>query len=246
MSPPSEQLLCELHCHTTFSDGALTLREVVDLYGASNFDVLCITDHCVRSDDPWLHTSPRPDHVHAGNFESYLRAIEAEASRARLLYDLLVLPGLELTDHHADPRHAAHAVAVGLHQFVEVDRGIEAALLEASAAGAMLIAAHPYPLGAARRSVRGTARFALEWASLGKLVHRFELINRHEAFSWVAEAGLPYVASGDFHRLEHLANWKTIVPCAKDEAAVVFYLRSNAPVHITRFERQHVSETLAA
>ena len=44
-------LLCELHAHTTWSDGALTLTELVDLYGMHGFDVLCVTDHLLRSDD---------------------------------------------------------------------------------------------------------------------------------------------------------------------------------------------------
>src|SRR5262245_38012794 len=153
MAANADHLLCELHCHTTFSDGDLTLRETVDLYGACGFDVLCITDHCVRVDDPWLAATPSPSHVQAESFERYLGAIEAEAARARAQYDLLVLPGLELTDHHADPRHAAHAVAVGLRQFVGIDQGLDAALEEASAAGAVLIAAHPYRLPAARRSI---------------------------------------------------------------------------------------------
>ena len=49
-----EPLLCELHAHTMWSDGALSLRELVDLYGRSGFDVLCVTDHVTRTDDPWL------------------------------------------------------------------------------------------------------------------------------------------------------------------------------------------------
>ena len=47
-------LLCELHAHTTWSDGALSLRELVDLYGGLGFDALCVTDHTCRTDDPWL------------------------------------------------------------------------------------------------------------------------------------------------------------------------------------------------
>jgi hypothetical protein len=35
----------ELHAHTTWSDGALGIPAVVDLYGQQGFDVLCITDH---------------------------------------------------------------------------------------------------------------------------------------------------------------------------------------------------------
>ena len=39
-------LLCDFHVHTTWSDGRLSIREVVDLYGQTGrFDVVAITDH---------------------------------------------------------------------------------------------------------------------------------------------------------------------------------------------------------
>jgi len=44
-------------------------------------------------------------------------------------------------------------------------------------------------------------------------VHRFELINRHRVFAWVAAAGLSAVANGDFHVPEHVDTWKTLLPC---------------------------------
>jgi histidinol phosphatase-like PHP family hydrolase len=43
-----EPLLCELHAHSRWSDGAHSIRELVALYGQNGFDVLCITDHLVR------------------------------------------------------------------------------------------------------------------------------------------------------------------------------------------------------
>ena len=61
-----------------------------------------------------------------------------------------------------------------------------------------------------RRLTRG---FAADPA-LRELVHRFELFNRTTLFGWVAREGLSAVACGDFHRLEHLAGWKTLLPCA--------------------------------
>jgi hypothetical protein len=220
------------------------LRELVDLYGRHGFDVLCVTDHCVRSCDPWLDTDS--SHVQAGNHDRYLDSIRLEADRARWLYDLLVVPGLELTYFDPDPRLAAHAVALGLTSFVGVEDGIEAALAEARAAGAAVVAAHPYPLEQAMAASRGTARFAVDWRDLAGSVDRFELFNRHDSFSWVAAARLPYVAAGDFHRREHLETWKTLVPCEKDERALVDYLRSPAPVHLTRFESATVWSALAA
>ena len=226
-------LLCELHAHTAWSDGALGLAELVDLYGRSGFDVLAVTDHTVRTDDDSGDGSG-PRHVHAGNHASYLDAIRGEAERARAEYDLLLLPGLELTYDDVDPALAAHAVAVGLERFVGVDLGIDVALERARAAGAALIAAHPYTRGQAEGAWRRTARFACEWQELRLFVDRFELFNRHEFFGWVAEAGLPAVASGDFHRLEHLATWKTMLPCEKDAEAVVEYLRSTRPTYLVQ------------
>ena len=105
-----------------------------------------MTDHCVRRDDPWLEENPGPAHVHAGNYDAYLEAIESEALRAMRRYDLLVVPGLELTYAHADPKQAAHVVAVGLRQFVAVDHGLDPALGTARDAGAALIGAHPFTL----------------------------------------------------------------------------------------------------
>ncbi|MBA2298508.1 MAG: hypothetical protein H0W14_10790 [Actinobacteria bacterium] len=222
-------LLCELHAHTTWSDGLLSLRQLVDLYGAGGFDVLAITDHVVRVEDPW-----------------FAAATGEAQQRARELYSLLVVPGLELTYNDADPTRAAHAVAIGLRSFVPVDTGIEPALAAARAAGAALVAAHPYPLELAGLSTRTTARFAeeAEWAA--SVVDRFELVNRHELFPWVAAARLPVVASGDFHRLPHFATWKTLVPAAKSAEALVEYLRSDGAIALTRLDREPDAAPIAA
>jgi 3',5'-nucleoside bisphosphate phosphatase len=174
-------LLCELHAHTTWSDGTLSVAALVDLYGSAGFDVLAITDHVLRG-------SEERRFVDAASFDAYLAEIEAEAERARAIYGLLVLPGLELTYDDLDPAVAAHALAVGLRSFVGLERGLERALADARELGAALIAAHPYPLELAPTAPRTTARYAAtpEWAA--DAVDRFELVNRHEVFEWVARA----------------------------------------------------------
>jgi predicted metal-dependent phosphoesterase TrpH len=231
-----EPLLCELHAHTTWSDGELSLRQLVDLYGRSGFDVLCVTDHCIRSDDPWLEADAPLRGVHAGNHGDYLSEIEAQSKRARHEYDLLLVPGLELTYNDLDPYLAAHAVALGCRAFVSVDGGLDAALARARGEGAALIAAHPFRTRRASSPARTTLRFAREWRTIAPLVDRWELFNRFDLFGWVAQRGLPAVASGDFHRPEHLHGWKTLVPCARDEASVVGYLRSSRPAFLTRID----------
>jgi predicted metal-dependent phosphoesterase TrpH len=222
-------LLCELHAHSTWSDGDLTLTELVDLYGRSGFDVLCVTDHVGRGgewqDPRWRVTGPGP-------FAVYLDEIDREAARARLAYGLLVIPGLELTYDDHDPLRAAHALAVGLHTFVGVDDGLELALAGARAAGAALIAAHPYTPAGSSESARATARWAAAGHALADLVDRYELVNRRDVFTWVAEAGLRGVATGDFHRPEHLSTWKTLLPCGRTERDVVDYLRLPRPAYL--------------
>jgi predicted metal-dependent phosphoesterase TrpH len=230
-----EPLLAELHAHTTWSDGVMTPRELVDLYGRQGFDVLCVTDHVVRTDDPWREHGGTARGVEERQYEAYAAQLAAEADRALALYGLVVVPGLELTYNDLDPTAAAHAVAVGLHAFVSVDGGIAEAIETATAAGAAIIAAHPYDGEPAPSASRLTQRFARA-RGLAELVHRFELFNRSHLFGWVAEAGHPAVATGDTHLPDHLYGWKTLVPCARNEQAVVDYLRSRRPVYLTHLE----------
>lgn len=227
-------LLCELHAHTRWSDGDLTVSELVDLHGQHGFDVLCVTDHTVRADDPWRERVGIRS-IDEGSWSVYLHEIECEADRAWRTYGLLVIPGLELTFNDEDPLAAAHAVAIGLRTFVSVDDGIAEAMRTAAEAGAALVAAHPYDRSLVAGDGRLTRRFAADEA-LRELAHRFELMNRGQLFAWVAEAGLPAVASGDVHRAEHLSSWKTLLPGPSHEHAVVAYLRSPRPVYLARLD----------
>jgi len=225
-------LLAELHAHTTWSDGDLSLRELVNLHGQNGFDVLCVTDHVVRSDDPLPGEAlgVLPD-----AYPAYLAAIAAETEQALALYGLLVIPGLELTYNDLDPMAAAHAIAVRLRRHVSVDEGIDGAIETARAAGAAIIAAHPYD-AEDESTLRQTQRFAHD-RELTALAHRCELFNRTELVAWVAEAGLPAVACGDVHTPDHVFGWKTLLPCAPDEEAIVAYLRSRRPTYLARLER---------
>jgi hypothetical protein len=253
-------LLCELHAHSRWSDGELSVRELVDLHGRSGFDVLCVTDHVVRTDDPWREEDgARFSSIEEATFPLYLAEVEREAERAARTYGLLVIPGLELTFNDPEPVLAAHAVAVGLRTFVSVDHGIAEAMKTAAEAGAALVAAHPNsaqdrrsasaesPVARTpeRRSQpptergRLTERFSCD-AGLRALAHRFELFNRTQLFGWIATAALPAVASGDFHTPEHLLGWKTLLPSVHDEAAVVDYLRSPRPVYLARLDDELV------
>jgi hypothetical protein len=147
-----------------------------------------------------------------------------------------VIPGLELTYDDPDPRSGAHTLAVGLREYVDVNTGLEPALAAARSHGASLVAAHPYRLGELGGTPRTTARYAEEPRWAAEVVDHFEVCNRHDFFAWVARAQLSVIATGDFHRPEHLATWKTLQPTEKNEEAVVDYLRWTRPVFLAPFE----------
>jgi hypothetical protein len=217
---------------------------LVDVHGRHGVDMLCVTDHVVRANDPWREIEGIVVRaVDETSWSDYLLELEREAKRAWAMYRMVVVPGLELTFNHVEPAKAAHAVAVGLRTFVSVEDGIAEAMRTAAEAGSAIIAAHPFD-GAepAKKNLRLTQAFALD-PSLRGLAHRFELFNRSNIFGWVAEAALPAVAGGDFHRPEHLAGWRTLVPCQRNEDALVSYLRSKRPVYLARLE---ATPTLAA
>ena len=109
-------LLCELHAHTTWSDGSLSLPELVDLYGNAGFDVLCVTDHSSPAARRTI-TSIR------ATTATTSRRSSPRPTRALDAYDLLVIPGLELTYDHDRPEQSAHGVAVGLREHVRSTRG---------------------------------------------------------------------------------------------------------------------------
>jgi hypothetical protein len=124
-----QPLACELHAHATWSDGELSVPELVDLHGRHGIDVLCVTDHDGRQ-----------------------------------------LPGL---------RHPAEDVGA-----VELAPGV----VRADDCERL-------------KSSKRCARPRSAWSR----------------------------ASGDFHRPEHLAGWRTLLPCERSEEAVVAYLRSPRP-----------------
>jgi predicted metal-dependent phosphoesterase TrpH len=228
--PRHGPLLCELHSHTTWSDGELGLDEIVELYGARGFDVLCITDHVVRAADTTTHAIDERTHA------AYLDAIDAVAERAQHDHGLLVIPGLELTYSDMDPDLAVHAVAVGLRRFVGVDDGPRAAMAEARSAGAAIIAAHPHSEERDPTPGRTTRGVYRDPTRMRNLVDRYELVNRHNVFAWVARERLPSVACGDTHRPEHVLTWKSLLQCAPTATDVVAFLRSSAPAHLTRVD----------
>ena len=229
-------LLCDFHVHTTWSDGRLSIREVVDLYGRTGrFDVIAVTDHILMKRDflaratKLMSLGRRRLSVTEPWFPEYLAEIETEAKRAKKLYGMLVIAGAEITQNHLRSRKNAHIVALNLREYISADQPAEDILREIRRQGALSIACHPHDR-TTRRIEIGTSYLWDHRKRLMDLVDVWEAANRDDLFSVTSLRHMPYVANSDFHKLGHLYSWKTLVRCDKEWPTIARTLRENVDV----------------
>jgi predicted metal-dependent phosphoesterase TrpH len=234
-------LLCDFHVHTTWSDGRLSIREVVDLYGQTGrFDVIAITDHILMKRDLLASAGRlaslglKDFSVTAERFSAYLAEIGAEAKRARKLYDLLVIPGAEITQNHIRSRKNSHIIALNIKEYISADQPAEDILKEIRRQGALSIACHPHH----RTTRRIEISTCFLWDNRKKLVDLvdvWEAANRDDLFSVTSLKHYPYVANSDFHKAKHLYSWKTLLRCHKSWESIAAALRANVDVALTLY-----------
>ena len=234
-------LLCDFHVHTTWSDGRLSIREVVDLYGRTGrFDVIAITDHILMKRDllgragRLASLGLRHFSVTEDRFKAYMADIAAEAERAKRQYDLLVIPGAEVTQNHIRSKNNSHIVALNLREYISADQPAEDILKEIRRQGAFSIACHPHHR-TTRRIEIGTCYLWEHRKRLVELVDVWEAANRDDLFSVTSLKHYPYVANSDFHKAKHLYSWKTLLKCEKSWEAIAPTLRANVDVALTLY-----------
>ena len=234
-------LLCDFHVHTRWSDGRLTIREVVDLYGRTGrFDVIAITDHILMKRDllaragRLITLGRREFSVTEERFQAYLEDIAAEGRRAKRLYGMLVLPGAEVTQNHIRSKKNSHIVALNISEHISADQPAEDILKAIRSQGALSIACHPHHR-TTRRVEIGTCYLWDHRKRLAGLVDVWEAANRDDLFSVTSLKHYPYIANSDFHKPKHLYSWKTLLRCEKTWEAIARTLRSNVDVALTLF-----------
>ncbi len=234
-------LLCDFHVHTTWSDGRLSIRDVVDLYGKTGrFDVIAITDHILMERDLLARVGRlasfgrRRYSVTEPMFDAYLAEIAGETKRARRLYDLLVIPGAEVTRNHLRSRKNAHIVALDIRKWISADQSAEEILREIRRQGAFSIACHPHHR-TTRRIEISTCYLWDHRRRLSDLVDVWEAANRDDLFSVTSLEHFPYIANSDFHESKHLYSWKTLLRCEKTWPAIARALRENVDIALTLY-----------
>lgn len=235
-------LLCDFHIHTQWSDGQLSVREVVDLYGGTGkFDVIAITDHVLMKKDVLARLGRvatlgrRRFSVREDDFADYVLDIKTEAVRAWREYGLLVIPGVEITQNRLRGRKNSHIIALDIQQYISADQPAEKILREIRRQGAFSIACHPHHQRAPRRLEISTCYLWDHRDDVAGLVDVWEAANRDDLFSVTSLKHFPYVANSDFHKAKHLYSWKTLVRSEKNWAAVKHALRQNVDVALTLF-----------
>ena len=125
-------LLCDFHVHTQWSDGKLSVAEVVDLYGSTGkFDVIAITDHILMKKDLLARAGRiatlgrRAFGVREHDFEHYLENLCAEAARALEQYGMLVIPGAEITQNRLAGRKNSHIIALDIQRYISADQSAD-------------------------------------------------------------------------------------------------------------------------
>jgi len=234
-------LLCDFHVHTRWSDGRLSIREVVDLYGQTGrFDVIAITDHILMKRDllgraARLATLGRREFsVTPERFDAYLADIATEGQRAKELYGMLVIPGAEVTQNHIRSKNNSHIVALNIREHISADQPAEDILHAIRRQGALSIACHPHHRTTRRMEI-GTCYLWDHRKKLAELVDVWEAANRDDLFSVTSLKHYPYVANSDFHKPKHLYSWKTLLRCEKTWEAIARTLRANVDIALTLY-----------
>ena len=242
-------LLCDFHVHTRWSDGRLSLREVVDLYGQTGrFDVIAITDHILMKKD-WLARIGRVATMgqrHFGlreeTFDDYLADVRAEARRAMRRYGMLVIPGAEVTQNGLRGKKNSHIIALDIKSYISADQTALDILREIRRQDAVSIACHPHHR-TTRRIEISTCYLWDHRKELSDLVDVWEAGNRDDLFSVTSLKHYPYVANSDFHKPKHLYSWKTLLRCDKHWPDIKRALRSNVDIALTLFRNGEWTST---
>ncbi len=121
-----------LHTHTNYSDGELSLERVIESYQEHNYDFLAITDHLEK--------------VLANGWNQYeiVRAIKKRSAQ-----DFLLLPGVEINAGRNSFGEPYHLIGIDMDREIEVSLELEVQegidLLKEK--GSEVIVGHPYFLG---------------------------------------------------------------------------------------------------
>jgi UDP-N-acetylglucosamine:LPS N-acetylglucosamine transferase len=242
---PSQVQLCDFHIHTNYSDGRLTLPEVIDFYGRRGFDCICITDHIA---DPKRLIGKFSEllnfTVAADQLDEYFDMQERERRRAWRKYEMLVMTGLEFNKEGLTRKTSGHLLAIDLKAPISPSLGFVEIIAQIHAQGGLAVAAHPHVM----KSEWGKNTLFL-WENqeiFSPLIDAWEIANRNNIFTPIGLKRFAFLANSDFHKPKHIYSWKTLLHCDKDPEAIKGCIRRNEHVAITLYRDGMTGDGLRA
>tara|TARA_B100000749_G_scaffold280887_1_gene279917 strand:+ start:164384 stop:165133 length:750 start_codon:yes stop_codon:yes gene_type:complete len=211
--------LCDFHIHSTYSDGELSIPELVDLYGLNGFGAIAITDHLCETDGLLGFTAKALDKtLTRDTFPFYIEEIRQQAERAWRLYNMVVIPGVEITKNSFRHEDSAHILGLGVDQYINPNLSIERVCKAIRELGGVTVAAHPV----STRKVEPQTYYL--WNHRHQLYDMFdawEIASGQHIFTEVAETQLPVLANSDLHKRRQMSSWKTVLKDATSVGAVL-------------------------
>jgi len=214
-------LLADLHIHSTFSDGSMSVEEIVKIYGEAGFDAIAITDHLFDTQ------STRSLEIHeegksVKDIVTYFKRIDEITHWARETYDLLVISGLEICNLLED----YHILGIDLKEAINPNQDAESVIEEIHRQGGLAIASHPplklsYFLNGDNESIhRHPLHLWKHREKYSNKIDAWEIANREDLFGDVGLERFPYIANSDFHKPRHMTSWKSMIYAEKEKEAI--------------------------
>ena len=213
----------DFHMHSTFSDGKLTIPELIDFYGAQGFGAIAITDHLCEEKTLIGRAAHYIGHtLTPATFPLYMAILKSEADRAWDQYGMVVIPGYELTKNTITNSRSAHILGLGVREFMWADRDVVELARDLRAQGALAIAAHPV---STRKLEKQTYHLWGRREELRTEFDAWEVASGPHLFDEVMRSGLPMIANSDLHRPRQMTSWKTIFSCERHPEAILDSIR---------------------
>ncbi len=213
-------VMADFHTHTTFSDGTLSLPELIDWYGTRGARVLAITDHWCQRTTPLgrmaklLKRTLTPD-----SLPRYIELLESEARRAWHQYQMRIIPGVELTQNTLSHHRSAHLVVLARNGWdlaaLDPDHTPLEACMVAKRLSMLVIAAHPVSTG---KILHQTYHLWDNRKLYAPYIDAWECATQERFFPEVATSGLPVIANSDFHSPRQAEAWRTRLNLSPAEA----------------------------
>ncbi|MBI3293346.1 MAG: phosphotransferase [Deltaproteobacteria bacterium] len=216
--------LADFHVHSNFSDGRHSIPEVIDLYGSHGFGAIAITDHIAEEGSiigkasQWLNQVLTP-----ATFPLYRAILQSETIRAWEQYQMIVIPGFELSKNSLSNHRSAHLLGLGVDDYISADGDVADLCKRIRAQGGLSIAAHPVLSG---KFEKQTFHLWDRKEELKTLFDAWEVASGSILFEAVKNESLPKIASSDLHDRRQIRSYKTKLHCEKTREAILQSIKS--------------------